>query len=109
MSIRVRIEAKQREVIEASEAKNTLPGDILREQAVKAMYGGFGSAAWNEYMAQFASTPRELARLQTRQTDSGDDYLDRARAYLVANAICFPGTATGFLRGIDDALDQNLA
>jgi hypothetical protein len=108
MSIRAEIEAKQRQVVEASKAENTVPGDMLREQAVRAMYGGFGSKAWNEYMAQFATTPQELARLQTRETDGGDDYLDRARAYLVANAICFPGTATGFLRGIDDALDQNL-
>ena len=79
----------------------------IKNQAVEAIFEGFGSAQWNTYMANFAdpATPAQLARLTT---DNGDTipYVKEAKAYLVGNAVCFPGTYGGLLQGIDHVLDQ---
>ncbi|HKX29475.1 MAG TPA: hypothetical protein VJ302_17425 [Blastocatellia bacterium] len=103
MTIQQMIEAKRDELL-----KNPELGHAFREKAIKAIHAGIGTAAWNEYMAQFASTPAQLARLQSTDTDGDDPYIPRARAYLVANAVCTPGTISNLPFGIDDKLDVNL-
>lgn len=64
----------------------------LNESAVAALLGGFGSPAWNSYMAVFAVNPEQLTRLTKRVNDDEEDYLNQERAYIVSNAICTPET-----------------
>ncbi len=82
-------------------------GDELREQAIDAFYEGFGSKKWITYMKNFnfAGTPAQLARLTTRDEDHCHPYIAQARVYLVANAMCLPGTDTKMLDGVTGFLD----
>lgn len=82
-------------------------GDDLRKQAILAMYGGIDSDAWKQYMSNFATTPEQLARLTTFSGDALP-YVRQARCYLVANAMCLPGTDSKMLDGIEDLLDKTL-
>ncbi|HKP71461.1 MAG TPA: hypothetical protein VJT82_00895 [Pyrinomonadaceae bacterium] len=102
MSIEDQIRAVQAEV-----RRNPDRGDELREQAIAAIYGGLGSVAWNDYMRNFnfAGTPAQLARLTTRDEDHCHPYIAQARAYLVANPTCLPGTDLRMLDGITGFLD----
>lgn len=78
-----------------------------REKAVAAIGSGIGSAEWTVYMQQFANTPQQLARLTATDGTAQDPTLKLARAYLVANAVCGPGTLTNLdltVDGIDDGL-----
>jgi hypothetical protein len=78
-----------------------------RERAVAAIGSGIGSAEWKEYMQQFADTPQQLARLTATDGTAQNPSLKLARAYLVANAVCGPGTLTNLdltVDGIDDGL-----
>jgi hypothetical protein len=79
----------------------------LREAAVSAIYGGFGSQSWRDYMKLFASTPKQMRRLCTREIDC-HPYNEPARAYLVGNALCFPGTWRAFMDGVEEWLDITL-
>lgn len=100
------IEAQIRKVQSKVKEKPGL-GDDLREQAIAAIYGGLGSDAWNDYMNNFnfAGTPAQLARLTTRDEDGCHPYIAQARVYLVANAMCLPGTDTRMLDGVTGFLD----
>ena len=82
-------------------------GDELRKQAIEAIYGGLESDAWRDYMRNFnfAGTPEQLARLTTRDEDHCHPYIKQARAYLVANSTCLPGTDLKMLDGVTDFLD----
>ena|ERR1041385_2934978 len=80
----------------------------IKADAIAAIYKGFGSPEWNIYMHRFAKTPAELARLTTTATDDCHPYIAQSRAYLVANAVCFPGTTDSFEQGIEDYLDRTL-
>lgn len=78
-----------------------------REKAVAAIGSGIGSAEWTAYMQQFANTPQQLARLTATDGTAQNPELKLARAYLVANAVCGPGTLTNLdltVDGIDDGL-----
>lgn len=82
-------------------------GPKLRQAAVSAAYGGFGSQSWRDYMKFFANTPKQMRRLCTRDIDCHDSN-EPARAYLVGNAMCLPGTWRGFMDGIEHWLDVTL-
>jgi hypothetical protein len=82
-------------------------GDELRTLAIKAMYGGIQSDDWKAYMGFFASSPPQLMRLTTFDGDQFP-YVRQARCYLVANAMCLPGTDTTLQNGIGDILDVTL-
>ena len=79
----------------------------LKVLSVKAIYEGFGSPAWYEFMQEFAGSPKQLKRLCTRDLDC-HDYNEPARAYLVGNSMCLPETWKGYLKGIDHYLDVTL-
>lgn len=102
MSIEDQIRAVQAKV-----RRDPKCGDALRKQAIAAIYGGLGSTAWHEYMSNFnfAGTPAQLARLTTRDDDHCHPYIEQARAYLVANSTCLPGTDLRMLDGISGFLD----
>ncbi len=84
----------------------------FRRQAIEAIHAGINSEPWNTYMGHFVddpatlSTPGQLARLTDDAADPSLAYLREARAYLLGNAICIPGTGTGLGQGIDLLLDD---
>ncbi len=74
-------------------------------KATAAMHGGIQSAAWREYMQQYAETTDQLARLMGTDGTLNHPILARRRAYLVGNAVCAPGTTDRLafeVAGIDD-------
>jgi hypothetical protein len=94
--------------LQAAVKDNPAKGDDLRTQAIRAMYGGIKSEDWKTYMGNFAETKSQLDRLTTLEGDNLP-YVRQARCYLIANAMCLPGTDGGFLEGIEDVLDKTLA
>jgi hypothetical protein len=82
-------------------------GPKLQKAAVKAVYSGIGGDDWKKFMRFFASTEKQLLRLTTRDLDC-HDYTEQARAYLVVNSTCLPGTDDNMMQGIDDYLDRTL-
>jgi hypothetical protein len=83
-------------------------GNALKADAVKAIYAGFGSKDWIDFMRQFAKTPEELKRLTTRDSDGCSKYIAPARAYLLGNSTCLPGSRQNLLQGIEGFLDKTL-
>ncbi|HEX8355642.1 MAG TPA: hypothetical protein VF611_22235 [Pyrinomonadaceae bacterium] len=78
-------------------------GDLGRrvgDAAERALREGMQSDAWKEYMSLFADSAEQLKRLTTDELDGNNDYLPRARAYIVANAICAPGTDAATMKGL---------
>jgi hypothetical protein len=105
MSIEERIRVVQAEIKQDPTGKK---GDIIRNQAIAAIYSGLGSQEWHTYMENFATTPAELARLTTRDGDACHPYIPLARAYLVANSVCLPGSTDNLLQGIEGFIDKTL-
>ena len=103
-TIREKIE-EVRQQVKANNPKGT--GARIKNLAVKAIYAGFGQPDWVKFMEEFATTKQQLARLTTRDTDC-HDYNEPARAYLVGNATCLPGTDGNLLQGISEFLDVSL-
>ena len=83
-------------------------GPELQAAAVKAIHAGMGKDDWNAYMKFFANTEKQLQRLTTTDLDACHDYIPQARAYLVVNSMCLPGTNKTMMQGIDDYLDRTL-
>ena len=106
MTIRANIEAK---ILEIEAELITHPqGDgpkakAVRDGAIAAILGG--SEDWVAYMDIFAETPEELARLVPSDGTHADPSKREARAYLVANGVCAPGTTRGMLNKVEDRLD----
>lgn len=105
MAIEDNIRAKQAAI---KQDKTGKLGDAIRNQAISAIYSGMDSPEWKTYMQNFANTPEELARLTSRDGDGCHPYIPLARAYLVANAVCLPGTTDNLLQGIEGILDKTL-
>jgi hypothetical protein len=106
MTIHQSIQSK----IEEEEAD--LTGQVaekLQDEAIAAILGGLGSEAWTTYMKNFADTPEQLARLTAQDTAANDDYMKKALAYLVSNAVCGIDTVTRLKDKLEDGLlDQGL-
>jgi hypothetical protein len=75
----------------------------LKELAISAVLGD--RASFIAYMKLFAKTPDELARLLPTDGTENHPQKREARAYLVSNAICAPGTATGLIDNVTVRLD----
>jgi hypothetical protein len=93
---------KKEEINSSAEAANK-----NKDLAIAAIIGGIRSQAWKTYMQQFVSNddPDQLALLTT---NDGNQNLNIARAYLVANAICGEGTREHFdenVKSIDGVLE----
>lgn len=106
MTIRANIEEKivvMQEEIAANPPNGGEVSQRIKQGAISAILGG--AADWIAYMNNFAKTPEELAKLIP--TDGTEDHPEKreARAYLVANAVCAPGTATGLIDNVFDRLD----
>jgi hypothetical protein len=103
MSIRNNIEKMQKKA-----EKDAKFATEIKNQAIAAIYSGIADkdGAWSKYMSNFVDTPEQLARLTKTDEDKTIPYLKEARAYLVGNAVCFPGTTTGTLQGVNNLLDQ---
>ena len=75
----------------------------LKDLAIAAILGDKG--AFIAYMKLFAKSPDELARLTATDGTEKDPIKREARAYLVSNAVCAPGTTTGLNDNVFDLLD----
>jgi hypothetical protein len=102
MSIMQKIQAMQARATEDHDYANR-----VKNQAIAAIYSGFGQPEWNAYMSNYADTIKEMSRLTTTE---GDDipYVRESRAYLVGNAVCLPGTTQGTTQGISPNIDLTL-
>jgi hypothetical protein len=106
MTIRANIEERIRQMVQEIAGEGPGGGEIsqqVKQRAIAAIMGG--AADWVAYMNLFAKTPAELARLIPSDGTQDDPEKREARAYLVANAICTPGTATGLADNVFDRLD----
>ena len=103
MTIRDNIREKRTAVV--AEQPNGGPVSAkLKEKAIAAILGG--AAEWVNYMRLFAKTPGELARLIPSDGTQDDAEKREARAYLVANAVCAPGTTGDLERTVNDRFDH---
>jgi hypothetical protein len=75
-------------------------GEAIGLAAERALTKGMESDEWKDYMALFADSAEQLQRLTTTDLDGTNAWLPRARAYIVANAICAPGTDTVTIKGV---------
>lgn len=106
MTIRANIEEKIVEIQKEIEIHGPQGGPLskkIKEGSISAIMGG--ASDWVGYMSNFAKTPEELARLIPTDGTENDPKKREARAYLVANAVCTPGTATGLIDNVFDTLD----
>ncbi|HEY0384681.1 MAG TPA: hypothetical protein VGC64_01655 [Pyrinomonadaceae bacterium] len=102
---------KIQEIMIAIEAEKNNGGpmpvaDELKQKGVDAIMGG--AQDWLEYMKLFADGPEALARLIPTDGTEYDPEKRQARAYLVANSVCAPGTAGALADNVFDMLDYAL-
>lgn len=76
-------------------------GEKVGKAAERAMLAGINSNEWKDYMSLFADSADELKRLTTNELDGENDYLPRMRVYIVANAVCAPGTDAATMKGFE--------
>ena len=76
----------------------------LKDMAIAAILGE--KEDYIAYMKLFAKTPEELARLIPTDGTDNEERKREARAYLVSNAICAPGTTTLLLENVFGKLDE---
>jgi hypothetical protein len=112
MAIKDNIRAKMKQIADEINAGGPTPlGNDLRERAQAAILAGQGqNAAWEAYMELFtvpappAIHDAQLARLiPTDGTNDGPR--QKARAYLVSNAMCAPGTTGTLDTNVTGTLD----
>lgn len=72
--------------------------DKVRTRATKAILGGVGDRA--VYMTMFAKSTEELERLIPTDGTDNDEAKNVARAYLIANGMCAPGTGKMLLNNV---------
>ena len=107
MTIKANIEEKIQEL--KTERAQTPPGEVgpknteVKALAIAAILGE--KEDFIAYMKLFAKTPDELARLIPTDGTENDEKKREARAYLVSNAICAPGTTTQLLENVTGRLD----
>ena len=77
--------------------------DEVRIKATNAILGG--ATEYLEYMQLFAKTKEELALLIPSELAEDDSKKREARAYLVANGMCAPGTGDKLLDVVSNRLD----
>ena len=81
--------------------------DQLRTKAMNAIFGN--EEQYVTYMQLFAENEEELARLMPTDGDGVGDEEEKkrniARAYLVANGMCAPGTGDGLLTNVTGSLN----
>lgn len=111
MTIKANIEEKIKELKLEREAMQQLQpanqvgpkNKQLKDLAIAAILGE--KEDFIAYMKLFAKTPDELARLIPTDGTDNDEKKREARAYLVSNAICAPGTTTQLLENVFGRLD----
>lgn len=105
-NIRARAEAIHDEALkfEAGEIPNTPIATETREKSTAAILGGNTSTDWVTYMQLFATSAAELDRLIPRDGTT-DPVRQKARAYLVSNAMCSMGTGRHLPNNVGNKLD----
>ncbi|HEX5705987.1 MAG TPA: hypothetical protein VFX96_01730 [Pyrinomonadaceae bacterium] len=87
-----RVEAELNATSDAEGGPSSETAATLHVLSIGAIHGGNASVEWRDYMSLFAKTPEELARLIPTDGTEGDASMREARAYLVRNGVCGPGT-----------------
>jgi hypothetical protein len=77
--------------------------DQVRTKAMNAIFGN--QEQYVTYMQLFAENGEELARLMPADGDEEENKRNIARAYLVANGMCAPGTGDGLLNNVTGDLN----
>jgi hypothetical protein len=106
MTIRANIEEVIVEIQKEIEELGPAGGEFSQEvklNAIAAILGGDPERV--VYMKHYAKTSAELARLVPNGEAEEDPERREARAYLIANAVCAPATATGLINNVFDRLD----
>jgi hypothetical protein len=111
MTIKTNIEKKIAELEQEKEEMEQMepPDQVgpkaqeMLDLAISAVLGD--REAFVKYMELFSTSPEELARLIPTDGTENDPVKRKARAYLVSNAICAPGTATGLIDNVFGRLD----
>lgn len=84
---------------------NTTPiADDVMDKAREAIFHGRPSDQWTTYMSLFATNQAELDRLVPNDGTT-DTVREKARVYLVANAICSMGTGHNLANKVGNKLD----
>jgi len=108
MSILDNILKKRKELLEEDPTGQVAA--LLQEQSLAAILAGVNSEEWKTYMKNFASNPKQLARLTAQDETKDDPYMRKAIAYLVSNAGCGAITPRGLANQLEDGtLDRGLA
>jgi len=108
MTIRDKIlEVKQKLLLELISGDRTFSNE-LQETALLGINKGPGSAELRTYMSNFAETPAQLSRLMAEDGTENNIGMNRARAYLLADAPCGTETVTNFGNNTTIILDDNL-
>lgn len=107
MKISEKIQAKADEIALEQQQHPSGPtpiADGVQKLAMKAIFGGGTSGDWRTYMAQFADTEADLAKL-IPTNDPPEDPKQQARAYLARNGMCGMGSTRNLLDNVTTTLD----
>jgi hypothetical protein len=102
-NIQEKIDAIHQERVTIPDGQPHPIADEVRTKATNAILGG--ATNWVKYMQLFAKTPEELARLIPTDGTEEDPEKKEARAYLVANGMCAPGTGDKLLNVVSSKLN----
>jgi hypothetical protein len=110
MTIRENILNVKRRILEDVVNENKEFSIHLQNLSLAAILKGPTSEEWETYMKTFAdpAKPGQLERLMGRDGTGNREDLNRARAYLVADAPCTPFTALNFGNFTSTLLDDGL-
>ncbi|MGB9177993.1 MAG: hypothetical protein WCB68_02005 [Pyrinomonadaceae bacterium] len=110
MSIRANVIKVKKDILAdvVNDNKNFTQG--IQDDALAAILKGQGSPEWETYMKRFIDPGRDdqLQRLMGNDATKGDEDMDRARAYLVADAPCGTTTVLNFGNFASILLDKDL-
>lgn len=105
------LENINKKIAEAVADETGKVSDQLQDEAIAAILGGIKSGAWETYMKNFvdADRPEQLLRLKGEDSAKDDPYMQKAIAYLVANATCGIFTRLRLVERLEDGfLDSGL-
>jgi hypothetical protein len=110
MSIRDNVMKVKKQILAEVDEDNQPFTDGVQQKAIAAILKGIGSTEWEAYMRLFvdAERPEQLARLMAADDTKDDKAMNRARAYLVADAPCGTDTVINFGRAASELLDVGL-
>jgi hypothetical protein len=111
MTIRAKVIEVKGKILQDVVGQNQNFTQEIQDKAIAAILKGQGSPEWETYMRHFIDPGREgdqLKRLMGTDGTGGQEDMDRARAYLVADAPCGTTTVLNFGNAASILLDKGL-